>query len=78
MARPFPRVLAKETAQLSDAIVSSGTDHGNRAGDGQISCIVDVRRSELQLSRQSSAKRVGRMDVSKPSHETLEFSIFAY
>lgn len=26
--RLFPRVLAKETAQLSRAIVSSGTDHG--------------------------------------------------
>lgn len=44
VVRPFPRVLAKETAQLSGAIVSSGTNHGSRTSDGQISCIVATSR----------------------------------
>lgn len=44
VVRPFPRVLAKETAQLSAAIVSSGTNHGSRTSDGQISCIVAASR----------------------------------
>ena len=47
VVRPFPRVLAKETAQLSGAIVSSGTNHGSRTSDGQISCIVATSRWTL-------------------------------
>lgn len=47
VVRPFPRVLAKETAQLSGAIVSSGTNHGSRTSDGQISCIVAASRRTL-------------------------------
>lgn len=42
--RLFPRVSAKETAQLSRAIVSSGTDRGNRASVQRISCVAATPR----------------------------------
>ena len=42
--RLFPRVSAKETAQLSRAIISSGTDRGNRASVQRISCVAATPR----------------------------------